>query len=84
MAVLVGIVFFQLGRDQTGVRDRQGVLFFMILGNAFPALQATLLLFHAEKRVFNRERMGGAYRVSTYFLSKSTTDLPITVAPLFL
>jgi hypothetical protein len=84
MALLTGIVFLQLGRDQTGVKDRQGVLFFMVLGNAFPALQATLLLFHAEKRVFNRERMGGAYRVSTYYLSKTTTDMPISVAPLLL
>mmetsp|Transcript_34042 Transcript_34042/g.89367 ORF Transcript_34042/g.89367 Transcript_34042/m.89367 type:complete len:691 (-) Transcript_34042:156-2228(-) len=84
MGVITGIVFFQLGDDQRGVRDRQGVLFFMTLGNAFPALQATLLLFHAEKRVFNRERMGGAYRVSSYFLSKSTTDLPIALAPMFL
>lgn len=83
MGMLTGIIFFGLSTDQKGIRDRQGFLFFALIGNVFPSLTGSVLLFHAEKRVFNRERMGGAYRVSSYFISKSTTDMPVAVLPTF-
>eukprot|EP00037_Helgoeca_nana_P002708 m.35651 g.35651 ORF g.35651 m.35651 type:complete len:705 (+) comp12791_c0_seq2:79-2193(+) len=83
MGLLTGIIFYDLGTDQKGIRDRQGFLFFALIGNVFPSLTGSVMLFHSEKRVFNRERRGGAYRVSSYFFSKSTTDMPVAVLPVF-
>jgi len=81
MALIVGGIFFEVGKetDQRSVRDRQGVLFFAVLNNSFMALQQCILLFHQEKQVFNRERSAGAYRVSSYFLSKTMADAVTTL-----
>eukprot|EP00729_Bicosta_minor_P025474 gene25474-20636_t len=61
MALIVGGVFVNVGReyDQVASRDREGVLFFVTLNQAFIALQTCVLLFHSEKQVFNRERNSG-------------------------
>jgi len=81
MALIVGGVFVNVGReyDQVASRDREGVLFFVTLNQAFIALQTCVLLFHSEKQVFNRERNSGAYRVSSYFSAKTLADTPLTL-----
>ena len=81
MALIVGGVYINVGReyDQKSSRDREGVLFFVTLNQAFIALQTTVLLFHSEKQVFNRERNAGAYRVSSYFTAKTLADTPLSL-----
>jgi len=81
MALIVGGVYINVGRqnDQKSSRDREGVLFFVTLNQAFLALQTCVLLFHGEKQVFNRERNAGAYRVSSYFTAKSLADTPLSL-----
>eukprot|EP00048_Salpingoeca_helianthica_P015136 m.225213 g.225213 ORF g.225213 m.225213 type:complete len:662 (-) comp16645_c0_seq1:321-2306(-) len=80
LGLIVGFLFFQLGHDQTGVRDRYSVLFFILLNQSFSIVQSGAVLFHQEKAVITRERNAGAYRVSSYFLSKTIAELPIIMA----
>jgi len=35
MAILIGLLFLQLDNDQIGARDRQGLLFFLIINISF-------------------------------------------------
>lgn len=82
MGVVCGSVFFGIDHTQQGIRDMQGVLFFCTLNNAFMALSAVVILFHEDKQVFNRERSAGAYRVSSYFMAKTSAELPLTLIPI--
>lgn len=82
MGVVCGSVFYGIENTQQGIRDLQGVLFFCTLNNAFMALSAVVILFHEDKQVFNRERNAGAYRVSSYFMAKTSAELPLTLIPI--
>eukprot|EP00121_Abeoforma_whisleri_P016568 Awhi_evm2s15198 len=79
MALLTGIVFYGLGYDQNGVQNRLGVLFFVTLMQSFGPIIGKVILFHLEKALFIRERTAGVYRVSTYYLAKSSAEFPVTV-----
>lgn len=82
MALITGTLYYDLTFDQTGIKNRLGGLFFMALNAALGTLQPTLIYFHYDKPVFDRERIAGSYRVSTYFMSSSFANLPIVIAPL--
>jgi len=84
MGLVTGIVFYDLQKNQMGIRNRFGLLFFAVLNNAFMALQAIVMLFHVEKPVFDRERNAGCYRVSSYYFAKTGSELPLAVFPLLL
>lgn len=76
-SLIAGLLFYQTPNTQSGLRDRQGAMFFMVLSNSFQAISLAQFVFQEEKLVFNRDRDSGAYRVSTYFLSKTVAELPI-------
>eukprot|EP00040_Diaphanoeca_grandis_P017084 m.88643 g.88643 ORF g.88643 m.88643 type:complete len:679 (-) comp26219_c3_seq1:113-2149(-) len=84
MGLVTGIVFYDIQHDQAGIRTTAGLLFFVTLNNAFMALQAIVMLFHFEKPVFNRERNAGCYRVSSYYMAKSMSEIPLAVLPILL
>eukprot|EP01103_Thecamoeba_quadrilineata_P005447 TRINITY_DN15243_c0_g1_i1.p1 TRINITY_DN15243_c0_g1~~TRINITY_DN15243_c0_g1_i1.p1 ORF type:complete len:644 (+),score=100.96 TRINITY_DN15243_c0_g1_i1:141-2072(+) len=73
MAFLVGVIFFQLPDDQTGIQNRQGALFFILTNQAFASL-SSMNLFLQERNVFNRERASGTYDTLAYYLSKCAIE----------
>eukprot|EP00041_Stephanoeca_diplocostata_P018664 m.392675 g.392675 ORF g.392675 m.392675 type:complete len:672 (+) comp21081_c0_seq1:174-2189(+) len=81
MALVVGLIFWDIQDDQAGISNLKGLMFFIVLNNSFMALTGCIHLFHMEKQVFNRERNSGTYRVSAYFMAKTLSDLPTTMAP---
>ena len=75
MALLVGALYYDVGRDQKSVASRTGACFFVLTNQAFSA-QASLRVFLEERAVFEHERRRGAYRAWEYFATKSCAELP--------
>lgn len=78
MGLLVGSIFFGLGYCQSDVQNRTGVVFFLLINQAFsvvPSLQA----FLQERPLFNRDRSAGVYSVPPYFLAKVLMEVPVNI-----
>jgi ATP-binding cassette subfamily G (WHITE) protein 2 len=82
-AVLVGSIFWQLGDDETGVRNRLGVLFFLTMNTAFSSL-GSLAMFLFDRSIYVREHKNGMYRPSAYYFGKILQDMPMAILVTFL
>jgi ATP-binding cassette subfamily G (WHITE) protein 2 len=81
LAVIIGIIYWQLDTQPNGFTDRVGVFFFVATNQAFGSLGA-VRLFIVQKALFIHENASGYYRVSAFFISKITTDLiPLRFLP---
>ncbi|XP_041820681.1 broad substrate specificity ATP-binding cassette transporter ABCG2-like [Chelmon rostratus] len=74
LALVVGALFFDIKEDQSGIQNRFGVLFFVVVNQCFSSLSAAEL-FIAERKIFIHESISGYYRVSVYFLAKMLSDI---------
>ncbi|KAL0246746.1 hypothetical protein GEMRC1_007953 [Eukaryota sp. GEM-RC1] len=87
IGLLTGLVFMNLTRTQSGIRNRQGALIFLLLGTAFSAQQGVYvsiivltpvsLIFQLKGEIFKRERYESLYNARTYFLARTITDIPM-------
>lgn len=77
-AVILGLIWLRNGQsDELTVRASiTGVLFFIIINQAFGGVFAVIFSFPLERSVVTRERASSTYRTSAYFLSKTMTDIP--------
>ncbi|ESL06716.1 ATP-binding protein cassette protein [Trypanosoma rangeli SC58] len=75
-ALVIGSVYFSVGLDQLSVRNRMGVLFFIVMNTTFSSLGGLGLLM-AERAIFLREHSNGMYRAVAYFIGKVLQDVPI-------
>ncbi|XP_046556843.1 ABC transporter G family member 22-like [Haliotis rubra] len=78
LAVIVGIIWFQIPRTADTVRDRMGLLYFGIGHMGFITIFDGLLSFSEERPVQLKERGAGMYRLSSLYLAKITSELPLT------
>jgi ABC-type multidrug transport system permease subunit len=62
-----------------GVVNRNGCLYFILLGITFNATQTIILLFPEERPVFLREISNKMYTVSSYFFGKLIAEIPGTI-----
>ncbi|CAG5929446.1 unnamed protein product [Menidia menidia] len=74
LALVVGALFFDVKEDQSGVQNRVGALFFIVVNQCFSSLSAAEL-FITERKLFIHEYISGYYRVSVYFLCKILSDI---------
>lgn len=74
LALVVGAIFFDVKDDQSGVQNRFGALFFIVVNQCFSSLSSAEL-FIIERKLFIHEYISGYYRVSVYFLSKILSDI---------
>ncbi|XP_047220518.1 broad substrate specificity ATP-binding cassette transporter ABCG2d [Girardinichthys multiradiatus] len=74
LALIVGVIFFAVQHDQSGLQNRMGALFFITTNQCFSTVSAAEL-FITERNLFVHEYISGYYRVSVYFLSKILCDL---------
>uniref|UniRef100_A0A1I8JMY7 ABC-type xenobiotic transporter n=1 Tax=Macrostomum lignano TaxID=282301 RepID=A0A1I8JMY7_9PLAT len=83
--ISIGTVFFGLDTSlESGIQNRQGLFFFLILQMVFVNLGA-IEVFIKERVIFIHENSSGFYRVSVYFLAKIFCDmLPIKTLPVVL
>lgn len=77
VALLLGVVYWQIGNDAAKVISNVSCLFFIILfifsGNAMPSI----LLCLQDSPVFIREYYNGFYSLKAYYISKVLADLPL-------
>ncbi|EFJ49894.1 hypothetical protein VOLCADRAFT_104135 [Volvox carteri f. nagariensis] len=81
VAVCLGLIFHNAGTDTSGIQNRLGVLFFMLLYLSLMAL-SSLPIWRDEKLLFMRERASGVYGTPAYFTAVVLFDLlPMRVLP---
>jgi len=76
MALLTGCVYYQLDFSQAGIHNREGALFFLVIGQVMTPLNAILLTFPLERLLLAREQGNGMYGVTSYFFGKFISMLP--------
>ncbi|XP_032440165.1 broad substrate specificity ATP-binding cassette transporter ABCG2-like isoform X1 [Xiphophorus hellerii] len=74
LALVVGALFFNVQLDGSGIQNRTGALFFIVVNQCFSSLSAAEL-FITERKLFIHEYISGYYRLSVYFLSKILSDI---------
>lgn len=79
-AIIFGSVFWRMGRSQTSIQDRMGLLQVAAINTAMAALTKTVGVFPKERSIVNRERAKGSYALGPYLLSKLLAETPITAA----
>ncbi|KAF2285982.1 hypothetical protein GH714_009348 [Hevea brasiliensis] len=75
VALLAGLLWWQ--SDASHLQDQIGLLFFYSgFWGFFPLFQA-IFTFPQERRMLEKERSSGMYRLSSYFMSRMVSDLPM-------
>ena len=72
IGVILGLVYLDQSQYtvQEQIRNKSGVLFFIVVNQYFSSANQVLAIFYQEKSVFLREYYAGYYRLSAYFWTK--------------
>ena len=62
-----------------GIQDKIGIIYFIVMNQAYSNIFPVLNVFFAEKIVVQKERASGSYRLYTYFFSKVISELPFSI-----
>ncbi|KAB1205664.1 ABC transporter G family member 7 [Morella rubra] len=79
-AIIFGSVFWRMGRSQTSIQDRMGLLQVTAINTAMAALTKTVGVFPKERSIVERERAQGSYKLGPYLLSKLLAEIPVGAA----
>nr|KAG5693015.1 hypothetical protein BaRGS_005639 [Batillaria attramentaria] len=77
IAIIVGLLWFQMERTHDNIKDRLGYLFFMATYWCFMPMFDAIVSFPAERPVFRKEREAGAYRLSALYFAKMSSEMPL-------
>ena len=78
LVTIVSLGFwFRMRKDEDTINDRVGALFFALVYWAFYGVFEAVFTFPYERAVLNKDRASGAYRLSAYYIAKTTVDLPV-------
>ncbi|XP_059649590.1 ABC transporter G family member 7-like isoform X1 [Cornus florida] len=80
LAIKFGSVFWRMGRSQTSIQDRMGLLQVAAINTAMAALTKTVGVFPKERAIVGRERAKGSYTLGPYLLSKLIAEIPVGAA----
>lgn len=70
MGIVSGLVFYQLGTDEAGIRSREGALYSASAQQAYLVLMLETYRLTVDIKVFDRERSEGVVTVSAFLLSR--------------
>ncbi|KAG6759557.1 hypothetical protein POTOM_036040 [Populus tomentosa] len=79
-AIIFGSVFWRMGKSQTSIQDRMGLLQVTAINTAMAALTKTVGVFPKERAIVDRERAKGSYALGPYLLSKLIAEIPVGAA----
>ncbi|KAG9450127.1 hypothetical protein H6P81_010092 [Aristolochia fimbriata] len=79
-AIIFGSVFWRMGRSQTSIQDRMGLLQVAAINTAMAALTKTVSVFPKEREIISRERAKGLYALGPYLSSKLLAEIPVGAA----
>ncbi|KAI0878218.1 P-loop containing nucleoside triphosphate hydrolase protein [Hypoxylon argillaceum] len=82
MAIITGYIFFNLGRNQSGIRSREGALYISIALQGYLFLTFEIYRMSLDIATFDREKSEGCVTALPFILSRRiarlfTEDLPI-------
>lgn len=76
LAVLTGLLWFQIPNDELHISDRHSFIFFSITYWIFDGTFTAIFTFPSEREIIFKERASGSYYLSAYFLSKTISEIP--------
>ncbi|DBA00883.1 TPA: hypothetical protein N0F65_008526 [Lagenidium giganteum] len=77
IAVIVGLIYLQLDRNQKGIQNFSGALFFIVVNQTFSAASPTFVAVPSELPMIFREYRAGLYRLAIWYFSKNVSELPM-------
>ncbi|CAI9289232.1 unnamed protein product [Lactuca saligna] len=78
VAILAGLLWWHT--PSSHIEDRIAMLFFFSVFWGFYPLYNAVFTFPQERRMLIKERSSGMYRLSSYFLARTISDLPLELA----
>ncbi|CAL1533116.1 unnamed protein product [Lymnaea stagnalis] len=79
LAIVLGLVYLQTTVDQKGIMSINGAIFLLITNTSFSNMFAVVNSFPLELAIFLREYGTGLYRVDSYYLTKTLSEVPLFV-----
>jgi len=79
LALILGSLFWQISDDQSGIQNRLGAIFMVIMSNTLPVALNVVAVFPTEQAVYFREHASGMYHTSAYYLGKVVSELPLQI-----
>ncbi|XP_065177542.1 ATP-binding cassette sub-family G member 8-like [Sycon ciliatum] len=79
MSLEVGLIYFDIGQDQRGIRDRISVVYSSLAIYPFMVTLDTVAKLHSERRFFFYEIQDGMYSSGPFFFSKLLCELPFNL-----
>mmetsp|Transcript_13559 Transcript_13559/g.36688 ORF Transcript_13559/g.36688 Transcript_13559/m.36688 type:complete len:690 (-) Transcript_13559:688-2757(-) len=76
-ALIFGCIFNRMGRSQSSIQDRLGLLQVAAINTAMSSLIKTLNVFPRERLIVNRERAKHSYTTAPYLAAKLLAELPL-------
>jgi ABC-type multidrug transport system ATPase subunit/ABC-type multidrug transport system permease subunit len=76
LAILTGLLWFQVPHDEMHISDRHSFIFFAITYWIFDGTFTAIFTFPTEREIIFKERASGSYYLSAYFLSKTMSEMP--------
>ncbi|XP_077285385.1 ATP-binding cassette subfamily G member 4-like [Arctopsyche grandis] len=77
IAILMGILYFQIGMEAQYMRDNFNFIFFSIMFLMFTAFNSMALSFPMEIPIIKREHFNRWYSLKAYYIAVTLTDAPI-------
>ncbi|PSS01646.1 ABC transporter G family member 22 like [Actinidia chinensis var. chinensis] len=77
-AVILGLLWWQSDTNSPrDLQDQAGLLFFIAVFWGFFPVFTAIFTFPQERAMLNKERAADMYRLSAYFVARTTSDLPL-------
>ncbi|MBA0848554.1 hypothetical protein Goshw_003774, partial [Gossypium schwendimanii] len=77
-AIILGLLWWQSdSKTSRGRQDQAGLLFFIAVFWGFFPVFTAIFTFPQERAMLSKERAADMYRLSAYFLARTTSDLPL-------
>lgn len=77
-AVILGMLWWQSGSNNPKeLQDQAGLLFFIAVFWGFFPVFTAIFTFPQERAMLSKERAADMYRLSAYFVARTTSDLPL-------
>ncbi|KAH9737825.1 ABC transporter G family member 22 [Citrus sinensis] len=79
-AVILGLLWWHSdSKSPKGLEDQAGLLFFIAVFWSFFPIFTAIFTFPQERAMLSKERAADMYRLSAYFLARTTSDLPLNL-----
>ncbi|CAF2117823.1 unnamed protein product [Rotaria magnacalcarata] len=77
VSIITGLCWLRMPFTESKIPDRTSFVFFVMIFWPSQTLFAGLMSFPSERSIIARERASGSYRLSAYFLAKSSSEAPL-------